>query len=340
LTRIVTYGNCQADALACLLRRVLPASRYSLSFYSNNARTGNLRPEQEILGALREADLLIYQPPTKNSALSEASIRATVRSADAAVSFPYLFNSGICGLSHSLESRQHSYGLIFGEETIIGRLEQGASVRAVIDEYIEGSLDFGLPERFERCLVELERREKSTAIVLSGHIRRNYRHRRQFLSHNHPTTDLLVALCEQLRALTALQIDLAALRRIEDESAAWLGPGGRFRAPVSPHDATILGTSSATIPTGSTGARPSSARSLPNRGGPRGSTGGRASSSRSPPNRRGSRSGIAAAPGISCDFARRAVSRAGGVRDDRIQPSARQMTAHCVAAKKSPFCKE
>jgi hypothetical protein len=241
LKRIVTFGNCQADALASLLRRALPATSYSVSFYSNNARTGDLRPEQEILGAVREADLVVFQPlDDEYGVLSEASIRATVRSPDAAVSFPYLFNSGICSLVHAPQALQRSYGMVFGEETIIRRLEQGASVGAVIDEYIEGSLDFGLPQRFERCLVELERREKSTAIGLSGHIRRNYRRRRQFLTHHHPTTDLLVELCEQLRALTDLPIDLATLRRIQGENAAGL-PGARFQAPVSPHDASILG---------------------------------------------------------------------------------------------------
>jgi hypothetical protein len=237
--RIVTFGNCQADALASFLRRALPATSYSVTFYSNNARTGDLRPGQEILGAVREADLVVFQPlDNSHDVLSEAGIRATVRTADAAVSFCYLFNSGICSLVHAPYAPPHSYGMIFGEETIIGRLEQGASVEAIFDEYVEGSLDFGLPERFERCLVELERREQSTAIVLAGHIRRNYRHRRQFLTHSHPTTNLLVALCEQLRALTGLPIDLAALRRIEDENAAGLP---LEPAPVSPYDASILG---------------------------------------------------------------------------------------------------
>jgi hypothetical protein len=253
LMRIVTFGNCQAEAVASLLRRALPATRYSISFYSNNDRTGDLRPELEILGAIREADLLVFQPlDESHGALSEASIRATVRNADSAVSIPYVFNSGICSLSASRlertwdrvgdapQGRQHSRGIASGEETIIRRLEQGASVETIFDEYVEGSLDFGLLERFESCLVELERREKSTAIVLSGHIRQNYRRKRQFLTHNHPTTDLLVELCEQLRAVTDLPIDVAPLRRIEDENAARL-PGGRLQSPISPHDASILG---------------------------------------------------------------------------------------------------
>ena len=250
MTRIVTFGNCQAEALASLLRLALPASRYSLSFYSNNEYTGDRRPEQEILAAVREADLLVFQPlDERHGALSEASIRGTVRHADSAVSFPYAFNSGISSLSAHRLSRtwdvgpqhpQHARGITFGEDTIIGRLDQGASVETIFDEYVEGSLDFGLLERFERCMVELERREQSMAIVLSGHIRENYRRKRQFLIHNHPTTDLLVEICEQLRALTDLPIDLPALRRIEDENAARL-PGERLASPISSHDASILG---------------------------------------------------------------------------------------------------
>ena len=253
LVRIVTFGNCQAQAVTSLLSRALPATRYSLDFYSNNDLTGDLRPEHEILGAVREADLVVFQPlDESHGALSEASIRATVRNADSAISFPYAFNSGISSLGafqleravewvgHAPQTRPYPLGIAFGEDTIIGRLEQGASVETILDEYVEGSLDFGLLERFESCLVELERREKSTAIVLSGHIRENYRRKRQFLIYNHPTTDLLVELCEQLRAITDLPIDLAALRRIEDENAAGM-PGGRLHSPISPHDASILG---------------------------------------------------------------------------------------------------
>jgi len=239
LQRIVTFGNCQAEALASFLRRVLPATSYSISFYSNNSRTGDLRPEQEILGAVREADVVVYQPLDDiHGALSEASVRATVRSADAAVSFVYLFNSGICSLIHVPQALDHPYGFIFGEETIIDRLDQGASAETVIDEYVEGSLDFGVSERFESCLAELERREQSTKIKLAGFIHSNYRQRRQFLTHNHPSTDLLVELCVKLRALTDLPIDLAALLRIQGENAAGLPFD---EAPVSPHDASTLG---------------------------------------------------------------------------------------------------
>jgi hypothetical protein len=261
LKRIVTFGNCQAEALTPLLRRALPRNSYSVSYYANNDVTGNLRPEREILKAVRKADLLVFQPlDDKHGALSESSIRATVRNADSAVSFPYVFNSGIASLSArrlgrdweqgsvwsspewvgNAQAPQPSLGVIYGEETIIGRLEQGASVEEIFDEYVEGSLDFGLLDRFERCMAELERREQNMAIALSGHVRRNYRRKRQFLTHNHPTTELLVELCDQLQALTDLPIDLPALRRIEDENAARL-PGGRVQSPISPHDASILG---------------------------------------------------------------------------------------------------
>jgi hypothetical protein len=248
--RIVTFGNCQAEALASLLRLALPATGYSLSFYSNNEDTGDRRPDMEILGAVREADLVFFQPLSeRHGALSEAGIRDTVRNADSAVAFPYAYNSGISSLVATRLSRKWDFGqtpqepfrgIAHGENTIIGRLKEGASVETIFDEYVEGSLDFGLLDRFESCLVEMERREQSMEIALSGHIRRNYRRKRQFLTHTHPTTDLVVEVCDQIRALTDLPIDLAALRRIEDENAAGL-PGERLTCPISPHDASILG---------------------------------------------------------------------------------------------------
>ena len=69
----MTFGNCQAEALAFLLRRGLPEASYSVSYYANNDVLGNLRPEQEILEAVRKADLLVFQPldDTRHRPLTE-----------------------------------------------------------------------------------------------------------------------------------------------------------------------------------------------------------------------------------------------------------------------------
>jgi hypothetical protein len=246
--RIVTFGNCQADALAEVLSLGLPGSGYSVEFYSNNDRTGGMRSLEEIQEGVRGADLLVFQPlDDKHGVLSEANVRSQAKSEP--IAFPYLFNSGIAGFCHTggVASRRnadsnaaHSYGNVFGERTVIARLERGMPASAVIEAYVDGRINFNLRHRFDRCVAEVKRRDQGTEIKLGEHIAENHQKTRQFLTHNHPTTALIVEICRQLKALTDLPIDIAGLQRIQDENVAGL-PGGRKRCPVSPYDAKELG---------------------------------------------------------------------------------------------------
>jgi len=259
--RVTTFGNCQADALASLLLMSLPDSGYSVEFFSNNQKTGGMKSPEQILESVAESDILIFQPlDERHGLLCEESIRSTA--SGTAITFPYLFNSGISSFCHNIAGAKrrtgptaqkrpaervygnsparHSYGNIFGEEPIIAMLEAGRHESEIIDAYREGSINFQVRARFDWCLGELQRREEPIDIKIADHISRNYRVARQFLTHNHPTTNLLTEICASIGRLGDLPIDVEVLRAIDDENVADL-PGGRRRCPVSPHDAEELG---------------------------------------------------------------------------------------------------
>lgn len=238
MTRIVAFGNCQAEGLQRVLRIGLPGDD-EVSYYSNNPRTGNMVEPETLLDAVRQADLIVFQPLRREyGALSEDSIREASRQTGAALAFPYIFNSGMAGLCWAPKARRRPTGRVFGEEAIVDLLRDGRSVDDVVEAYVGGEIDFELRRRFDRSLKVMRRRESSTEIKLCDYVERNYQTRKQFIGHNHPTTDLLVEVCRQIHSHTDLPIDMDALHGIEDENEAGLSTG---RAPISPHDATALG---------------------------------------------------------------------------------------------------
>jgi hypothetical protein len=228
-TRIVTFGNCQAEAMKRLLDRTLPAG-YRVEFFSNNSRTGAMRPEEDVLGAIGEADVVVFQPLRANHGrLAADGVRAAATGE--LVSFPYLFNAGVSGINRT-------QGGIFGEAEIKAELEAGTSVPAVIQAYREGRIRFETRERFERSITELEKRDASTDLKVSGFIRANHTRTRLFLTANHPSTELLLELCAQLASVTGLPLDLDRVRALDNDDVAGLGRG---MAPVSPHDIETMG---------------------------------------------------------------------------------------------------
>lgn len=238
MKKIVTFGNCQADGLARFLRYGLPESRYSVEFYSNNARTGNMKRTNAILRAIRDADIVVFQPLSdRHEGLSAASVLDAARGTT--VSFAYLFNSGITALVHVITAGRRFYGTVIGEDLVLKLLEQGWDPEDIIAAFKRGELDFDLPARFRACMRELRRREQRTDVALADHIEESFRSRRQFLTHNHPSTDLFVEVCDQIATRTALPLRIRALRRLENENFARLP--ARNRCPLSPYDVEALG---------------------------------------------------------------------------------------------------
>lgn len=261
-TRIVTFGNCQADGAKRLLEVTLPAG-FRIEFFSNNWRTHWMRPSEDILGAIGEADLVIFQPLKPSyGPLSEESVRETA--SGQVIAFPYIYNAAISGLSlalrpqprdgtgmpvqvddlwnahpDSLGLNPQEHGLIFGEEAIVARLLAGMSRAQVIRAYEAGRIEFHLRRRFESSMRELARRDAGVELKFSTFIIANHQRERLFHYPTHPATPIFLELLRQLRDVTGLPIDLS---RIEDSGNPDLARlGGRGRAPITPSDVEALG---------------------------------------------------------------------------------------------------
>lgn len=231
MKKIVAFGNCQAGQIASLLEVMLPRTGYKINSYSNNARTGEQKSVHEVMAAIKQADVLIYQPLSENHGkLSESGLLSRVKDDCAAISFSYLYNSGITALGQAPKGGKRSYGLIFGEDVLRERLAAGAGRADLKLAYEAGTLDFKVRERFAASLAEMKRRETRTSIRLGDFIQRHYQATQLFLTHSHPTNAVFFELLRQLTVLTDLPIDL------EGTQPDALPSLFQTNYPLSPHD--------------------------------------------------------------------------------------------------------
>ncbi|ETR69148.1 MAG: hypothetical protein OMM_04122 [Candidatus Magnetoglobus multicellularis str. Araruama] len=233
MRNMVVFGNCQGYKLKELLSAVLPASEFDISYFSNNIKSGYMKPNQEILSEIGECDILIYQPLSdSHGELCDENIRKIIKSKCKVISFPYIFNSGTYSLSHAPCYNGHRYGFIFGEEVIIDLLKSGKSKEDIIHDYRKGAIDFNLTARFNKCLTEMKRRELSTDIKLSEFISHNYNKAKFFITHNHPSNIVFHEMIRQIMTIVPLPIDQSKIQK----SAIPDLP--ETTCPITPHDIT------------------------------------------------------------------------------------------------------
>lgn len=205
--KIIIFGNCQASQVERILSASLPASEFEISFFANNTRTGERRSNSEVIAAIRDCDVLIYQPLSRAHAeLSDDTIRKMTKPNCVSISFPYIFNSGICSLCHAPQSGTRNYGLIFGEEIILGQMKAGKTKEEVLHDYRSGTIDFHVVSRFSESLAKMKDREVSTDIKLTGFIEQNYKQKKLFLTHNHPSNIVLREIIRHVADIATLPV--------------------------------------------------------------------------------------------------------------------------------------
>lgn len=236
-TSIVAFGNCQADAIIRLLSVSLPKDRYAFSFYWNNWRTGEMASTDAILAAVAAADVLLYQPlGVHHGPLSEQNVLNVRRKDGVTLSWAFLYNDASCSLSHEVSHPTHKYGFVFGEKAVLEHLRRDGIART-LDAFRDGGIDFGLPERFRCCVDEIARREQATTVKLADFIRANYRERKLFLSHSHPTTAVFLEMLRQIKDQAGLPIDLRAIDAANENVAMMHDVAVAF----TPYDVAVHG---------------------------------------------------------------------------------------------------
>lgn len=229
---IVILANCQGRQIAHIMKHLLPDREFNVEWYSNNSRTGSMKSKYEVLDAISCADIFIYQPLKEaHGYLSEKYLLSSVlNDSCTAVSFAYIFNSGIYSLCHAPFYRVKSYGKIFCEKKIT-KLINNHSKEQILQKYKEQKIDFHLIKRFNTCLEEMKKREQFTTIKLSDFILHNYKYKKLFITHNHPSNLLFGEILKQVQTLIDLPFNLDKIKDISELE--------NTNSPISPYDVKI-----------------------------------------------------------------------------------------------------
>ena len=199
MSTCVICSNCQGGGIAKFLKQHKGFSReyddiivLRLFEYINSKRPLPVK-------AIEKVDLFIYQPvSTLHGKYSTPYLKSKLSPECTCISFPYLFNSGMMSLSFGRGDK------MFGSECILPLVEEGHGLIDIVKKFVDGKIDFKWDERFEYCMSELEQREAATDVKASQFIRDNFRQHKLFLSHNHPTSLLLVYCANQILDILGL----------------------------------------------------------------------------------------------------------------------------------------
>lgn len=184
------YANCQAGGLAHFLAKA--AFPYDIEVFHNYQLILGEQSPAALKESASRCDLFIYQPTRemKHGELSaEYYIEKVIPKHARAVSFAYQYNYGFFPLIG------HGDGVL-GTEYIESFLKTN-SLHTVLGAYDQGVMDFGLWPRFLYCAHEQAKREMECDIKMTDWIVQN-RHKRLFLTFNHPCSILFAALAERV----------------------------------------------------------------------------------------------------------------------------------------------
>jgi hypothetical protein len=229
--KIVLFGNCQVLFLSSLLKASLDSSEYTIDAFLNTARAGDVVEKDIILSKIENCDVLIFQPlNAAHGDFSEDNLSKITSLECNKIKIPYLFNSGILSLCQAPMVATHSYGFIYGQETIIELIKSGLTNEEITNKYLIGDIDFKLTKRFNFCTNELKQREGNLDVILADFILNNKSNVKLFDTHNHPTLSLFCEMLKQINHLAKLKIPHVA------EENYSINPLTQTNCPITPYD--------------------------------------------------------------------------------------------------------
>jgi hypothetical protein len=156
---------------------------------------------------LNECDIFIYQPIDKRHGIystekGENNIMSYLKPDCLKISFPYLYNSGIWGITKDAIDKDD--GTECGNRDSIAKLKS-KSLEEVIDMYRANKIDFNYKSRFEMSLSKLQEKEKKCDIHVSEFIKNNIKTNKLFFTQNHPTPYLFAFVSNQILELIKIK---------------------------------------------------------------------------------------------------------------------------------------
>ena len=194
---IIIYSNCQFDGIIPNLKLNLKnINIFTLENYSFIRKQIPLPIKK-----LNECDIFIYQPIRKEHGIYSTtpdinnSIMSYLPSTCLKISFPYIYNSGIWGLTK--DAIANDDGSKQGNRDVIELLKDN-SLDKIIKMYNNNEINFNYKQRFESSLNKLKQREKLCDIHISQFIVDNIQKHKLFFTQNHPTPFIFTHICQQI----------------------------------------------------------------------------------------------------------------------------------------------
>ncbi len=195
--KVCIYANCQGDGVAHFLRKSSKAPDLDISVHRNFQLMLGEQSPADLLAAVSEADVFIYQPTDAFPAKDGTIVRSTDDMVaelfrgrpEHAISFAYQLNTGFFPIVKSGKWWT-------GDEVL--EIARGSVWFDVVTCYDRNMLNYDCARRFIENLAEQARREETTTIKMAPWILQNYRTKHMFLLHNHPASALLEELTHQI----------------------------------------------------------------------------------------------------------------------------------------------
>jgi len=195
--KIIFYTNCQSMGIIPNLQlnmKNIEICRITNYSYINNKM--NL-PIQ----LLNDCDIFIYQPIDKRHGIystekeQEQNILSYLKPNCLKISFPYIYNSGIWGITKDAIDKDD--GTECGNRNAIHNLKCN-SLEEVIEMYHKNNIDFNYELRFESSLEKLQEKEQKCDIKVSEFIKNNIKNHKLFFTQNHPTPYLFAFISNNI----------------------------------------------------------------------------------------------------------------------------------------------
>ncbi len=190
----IIYANCQGTALGHFLNKnPVFQSEYQVEYLVNYLM---IDEKKEVpFDLLQKADLFIYQPTDeKHGVYATDNLLLYLKDTCHVISFPYIYNNSFWPF-FKIDQK------IVNAEPIIDLLESGASAIEIVLKFFSLRIDFNFQNRFQKTMQLLLEKEAATTVKVSDYILENYKKERLFLTHNHPSTQLLVHCVNQILSI-------------------------------------------------------------------------------------------------------------------------------------------
>ena len=179
------YANCQGGALNVFLQKSDEfSSRYQTKIIENYSliANGSALP----VNSLRRADLFIYQPvAAKHGIYASDNLKKYLPPKCLTISFPYVYNDALWPLFEEGTK-------IKGKEVIVSLIEQGFSLKKIVELFRAGQIDFQFERRFRESIAILRAKEAVTSVKTADFIIENLGIMKLFLTQNHQTSILYI----------------------------------------------------------------------------------------------------------------------------------------------------